>query len=158
MLFDTLLSNVIWYPIIQCYLRPYYPMLFATLWSNVICDPMIQRFWYPIIQCYLRPYDPKVLGKGGRSPQCRDAFYHRYPEMGGALCYRLRAYPSVKGPHWTKYFSKILSSLFLEKCFCNPSSKDFRIFIFFCSSFFISSFFEDVERMLSKGFSSKGFW
>jgi len=55
--------------------------------------------------------------------------------------------------------------LFLEKGFCNPLTKDFRIFIFFVHPFFISSFFEDVERMvfdtlLSKGFAtllSKGF-
>ena len=55
----------------------------------------------------------------------------------------------AEGPQWTKCLGKFSLLCFLEKGFCNPWSKDFRNFIFFCLSIFISSFF---ERILSKGF------
>ena len=114
----------------------------------------IQRFWYPWTKGFLSKgfdthdpkgfdiHEPKILCKrGAKPPTCKDVCYHRYPEMSGVLCYRLRAVPLVKRPQWTKCFSINLSSLFFEKGFCNPSSKDFRIFIFIWSSIFIFSFF-----------------
>jgi hypothetical protein len=41
-------------------------------------------------------FHPKVFDKGwGEAPKCKNVCYHRYREMSGALCYRLRGYPSI---------------------------------------------------------------
>ena len=59
---------------------------------------MNQMVLIPMNHKVLIPMNHKVLGKGGPSaPTCKDVCYHRYPEMSGALSYRLRADPLVKG-------------------------------------------------------------
>jgi len=78
-------------------------------------------FLIPMNQKVLQPLNQKIWGKGGpKAPTCKDVCYHRYPEMSGALCYRLRA----EGPHLSKVFGSSLFFVF-RKRFLQPMIKRF---------------------------------
>ena len=89
--------------------------------------------------------------KGGASPPtCNDVCYHRYPEMSGALSYRLKAVPSVKGrrPSFIKGFGKFSLLCFQKNVFATHHQKILEFLFLFEHPFLYLPFFEDVERMV----------
>ena len=108
------------------------------------------------------PYYPMLFATLWSNVICdpRDAFYHRYPEMGGALCYWLRAYPSVKGlrPSLNQiFFENSLFFVFYKNVFATHHQKILEFLFFFVHPFLYLLFLKMWRECYPKVFHPKVF-